>query len=286
MNKEPSTKFKNLLGRMKGLPTLPASVARLIRVLDDPASSARDVSVALGTDQTLATKALQIVNSPFYGFPRRVDTLDHAVAILGYRPIRELVLVTCLFQEIKHQNGSQALDRKRLWRHALGTGAAAKTLSKLTGRHSEESVFLAGLLHDIGKVLLDACLPKEYAGVVELARKEKLLIIEAEERLLGTTHTEFGYWLAEEWNLPLNLTSAVLHHHDPTRANDHYMLVCLVHLGDIMARAMEVGYGGDEFIPAIDRQAWATLNLTPKLLETAIEQFLEEMDGSGFWMEF
>jgi HD-like signal output (HDOD) protein len=270
---------------MKGLPALPASVARLTRVLDDPASSARDVSLALGADQSLAGKVLQIVNSPFYGFPRRVETLDHAVAILGYRPIRELVLVTCLFQEIDQRNGSSSLDRKRLWRHALGTGAAAKTLSKSTGRHSEESVFLAGLLHDIGKVLLDVCLREDYAAVVELARQENLLIIEAEERLLGTTHAEFGYWLAEEWNLPLSLTSAVLHHHEPSRAKDHYMLVCLVHLGDVMARAMEIGYGGDELIPAIDRQAWAALNLTPKLFETTIGLFLEDMDGSDFWME-
>ncbi|MEW5722997.1 MAG: HDOD domain-containing protein [Thermodesulfobacteriota bacterium] len=275
--------FRSLVARMKDLPSIPSSVARITRILENPESSAKDVSEALGSDQSLASKVLKVVNSAYYGFPRRVDTLEHAVTVLGFRPIQELVLVTSIFAEVARKGEPLALDRKRFWRHAVGTALASKVVARLTGIMKGETVFLAGLLHDIGKVFLDAYLHDEYLRVIELCQREELLILEAENRLLGVDHTAFGYWLAEEWNLPRNLTAVVVHHHHPPRDTDHYILACLVHLGDILARALEFGYGGDELIPAINRQAWASLNLDARLLEQALVEILEESETDGLW---
>ena len=276
------TSFRRLLERMDALPTIPSSVARINKVLDDPDSSSRDLAEAIGLDQALTAKLLGIVNSAYYGFPRRIENLEHAVTVLGFRAVRELVLVTALFAQINDRRRKKVLDREGLWRHAVGCGLAARTIAAETGTGRGESVFLAGLLHDIGKVVFDAFLPEEYALAADKARRDDLLLREAEEQVLGVDHTQFGHWLSDEWNLPENLTAAVLHHHRPAEAEAHFQLACLVHVGDILARSLEVGDGGDNLIPVVDRQAWSVLSLTPKLMDRIMGRFLEVVDGISF----
>ena len=279
MADERGRSLERLTARMDDLPSIPSSVSRIMAVLDDPESSTRELTEAIGTDQSLATRLLKIVNSAYYGFPRKIDSLDQAVTVLGYRSIRELLLVTTLLNEVNSRTGQRSLDRKRFWEHALGCGAAAKTIARWKGVSGADTIFLAGLLHDIGKVFLDAFLHDEYSQIVEAAQKKNLLLIEAEEYFLGVNHTDFGHWLAAEWNLPANLTAAILYHHEPDLAKNHYQVACLVHIGDVLVRALEVGYGGDELIPAINRRAWASLNLTMPSLENLISDFEENLAG-------
>ncbi|MFH1136646.1 MAG: HDOD domain-containing protein [Pseudomonadota bacterium] len=281
MSKKARTSFNRLKSRMKDLPSIPSSLARIIKILDDPGSSARDLGRAIGRDQAVTAKILRIVNSAYYGFPRRIDALDHAVAVLGYRSIREIVLVTTLLDEASNSRNIPTLDRKQLWEHAAACGGAARTIAQKTGALKADSVFLAGLLHDIGKVFLDAFLGSEYEVVVKTAREQGILLIEAEEKILGANHTDFGHWLSEEWNLPPNLSQAVLYHHQPHLASDHYILACLVHLGDIMARTLEYGHGGDDAMPEVNRQAWASLNLTPRLWAEITKEFGEQHSPLG-----
>lgn len=273
---------------MKDLPSIPTSVAQILQILDDPDSSAADLSRAISMDQSLTVRILKAVNSAHYGFPRRIDTLDQAVAVLGYRSIRELVLMTSLFNEVNVKSGKASLDRSAFWKHAVGCGLAAKITAKHTGNFEGESVFIAGLLHDIGKVFLDAFLHDEYIRVVEVSQKHGVLLYEAEEKLLGANHTDFGIWLSEEWNLPHNLTSAIMHHHNPGMSTDHYTIVCLVHFGDILDRALNVENSLDYDIPRLDHKAWTALNLSTKTLNAIIDEFLDEMDNlpadSGFGM--
>lgn len=277
--------FLKLIERMEELPTLPSSISKIFQVLDDPNSSAKDVSQVISQDQSLVVRVLKIVNSPFYGFPRRIESIDHAVVLLGYRPLRDMILVTSLFREANIKGDKRSLDRVRFWRHAVGVGVAAQTIAQHIGARQENSAFIAGLLHDIGKVFLDAFLHQEYIEVVSLARQKNLLLYEAEEEVLGANHTDFGHWLADAWNLPLNLTDSVAYHHQPSQSKEHYNLTCLVHMGDILTRALEVGDGGDNTIPAIDRHAWAFLNLTPELFKGIITEFDENLVGTDFLID-
>ncbi|MBW2091943.1 MAG: HDOD domain-containing protein [Deltaproteobacteria bacterium] len=203
-------------------------------------------------------------------------TLSKAVTILGYTSIQNIILATSIFDTFNKAPSGEALDRKKFWRHALGCGAAAQTIKIKLGLGNDEEAFLAGLLHDIGKVILDAFLHDEYARVVKLAHEKNLLLVEAEKEVLGATHADFGFWLAENWNLPYNLTAAIAHHHNPPEAKDHFIITSLVHVGDIVVRAFEVGNGGDDFIPAFDRQAWTALRLKPEFLEDIIPAFKEK----------
>ncbi|MBW2053943.1 MAG: HDOD domain-containing protein [Deltaproteobacteria bacterium] len=273
MNKTAEKTFNEIIGRMTGLPSLPGPVIAILDVLNNPASSAQELSEALRYDQSIASRVLKLVNSAFYGFPRQIDTLSKAVTILGYTSIQNIILTTSIFDTFNNVPHDQSLDRKSFWQHALGCGAMAQTIKSKLGMGDGEEVFLAGLLHDIGKVILDVFLHDEYAQVLKLAQEKGLLLVEAEKEVLDTTHADFGFWLAENWNLPYNLTAAIAHHHNPPESKDHFTITSLVHVGDILTRSFEVGHGGDDFIPIINRQAWTALGLKSEFIEGLLPEF-------------
>jgi len=276
--------FNKLIKNLETLPSISTSLSRIMKILDDPRSSAKNLTEALRLDQSITSKLLKMVNSVYFGFPRRIDALDQAVTILGYRSIRNLVMITTIFEEMDRQYRKTSLDREAFWLHAVGCGVASKMIAQKTETADSEEAFLAGLLHDIGKVFLDAFLHEEYQEVLGRAGNDGLLIHEAEKKYLGASHAEFGGWLADEWNLPLNLAAAINFHHDPTRNRDHYALVCLVHIGDILAQALEIGNGGQELLPAIDHQAWASLHLTPALLEQILPAVDQEFTRAQIFL--
>lgn len=266
-------KYYELVRRMKDLPSLPEAVVAILDVLENPRSTARDLSEALHQDQSLAARILRIVNSAYYGFPREVDTLSKAVTILGYTSIRNLILVTKTFDMFNGGARDNTLDLKLFWKHSLACGVAAQTIAIRLRTGLAEEVLLAGLLHDIGKVILATHLHEEFAETVRYAREKDLLLFEAETELLGATHADFGRWLADAWNLPHNLTEAITYHHDPTQSKTFFVCASLVHLGDIMARTLALGNGGDDQMPAVHPQAWSALHFTPELFEGLIEEF-------------
>lgn len=264
--------FDGLMERMEDLPSLPSTVVAILAVLNNPESSANELSEALRHDQSLTSRVLRLVNSAYYGFPRKIDTLQKAVTILGYNSIQNIILVTKIFEIIRNGSKEHSLNRKRFWRHSLGCAVTAQIIGTKLGLKDGEEIFLAGLLHDIGKVILDAFLYEEYSRVIEMSREKNILLFKAEEQILGATHADLGYWLAEKWSLPLNLTAAIAHHHDPVQAGDQMLIASLVHIGDILVRALEIGHGGDDFIPPLNRKSWGTLRLTPKFLEDIIPE--------------
>ncbi|MBW2062246.1 MAG: HDOD domain-containing protein [Deltaproteobacteria bacterium] len=284
MNKVSKKTFDQILARLEGLPSLPVTVAAILEVLNNPESSAQELSEALSYEQSLASRVLKLVNSAYYGFPRRIDTLSKAVTILGYNSIRNIILVTSIFDSLDKGSKARSLDRKGFWQHALGCGAAAQVMGTKLGFRQGEELFLAGLLHDIGKVILDAFLHEEYSQVLKVCQEENLLLFEAEEQVLGVTHEDFGCWLAETWNLPYNLTEAISHHHEPPESKEYFIITSLVHIGDILTRALEVGHGGDDLIPAINRQAWVALKLNPAFLQDLIEDFENKLQQAQDFM--
>lgn len=265
--------FKGIIAEMKDLPSLPTTVTEILEVLNNPESSAMDLSAALKHDQSLVSRVLRLVNSAFYGFPRTIDNLSKAVTILGYTAIQNIILTTSIFETLNQSNDNLALNRKEFWRHALATGVAAQIIKTKTKPGKGDEVFLAGLLHDIGKVVLDAHLHKKYSDVYAYSKKKNILIRDAEKKLLGVTHDHFGSWLAESWNLPHNLTAAITYHHNPQNAEKHIILASLVHLGDILARSFEVGNGGDDLIPQVNHRAWDVLRLNPSHLKDLAVEF-------------
>jgi len=277
LDKAAKKTFDEVLSQLEGLPSLPSMVIAVLEVLNDPNTSAQELSKVLSYEQSLASRVLKLANSAYYGFPRKIDTISKAVTILGYNSIRNIILVTNLFDSLDKGAEARSLDRRHFWQHSLACGAAAQVIGTKLGCKNGEEIFLAGLLHDIGKVVLDAFLHDKYAEVFMFSQEQNLLLLEAENKILGVSHADFGRFLADTWNLPHSLTAAIAHHHDPQATEEHFILTSLVHIGDILTRALEVGNGGDNQIPVIDAHAWAALSMKPALLENIIADFEDKL---------
>ena len=199
-----------LLDEVVTLPSLPTTVSRITQLINDPASNLSDVANVIQTDPALALKTLRLVNSAYYGVGQRVDTVDHAVTMLGIKVIRNLAYTAAVFETF--QRGST-----ELLHHSVTTGIAMRSLvdhSACRGMIDPDEAFVFGLLHDIGKILIYEFLPKDAESATLMSHARKLPIFEAERAVIGVDHAELGARLIEKWGLSPQLGAAIAGHHD------------------------------------------------------------------------
>jgi len=209
----------------------------VVELVDNPKTSASRLGRLISTDQALTAKVLKIANSPFYGFPRKISTIDFAIIVLGYDALKEIVISISLVSSLQRKNDS-VFDAKGFWDHSITSGVLARRLARDLGYRVSGEVFVGGLLHDMGISVLHRYFRNEYRRIAEILVDTDLNAIEAEESVLGVTHAEVGGWLAERWNLPDHLVEAISYHHAPSRADKNKDLVALIHCADVFAVLM------------------------------------------------
>ena len=219
------------------LPALPTIAMEVVELVDNPKTSASRLGKLISTDQALTAKVLKIANSPFYGFPRKISTIDFAIIVLGYDALKEIVISISLVSSLQKKSDAM-FDAKGFWDHAILSGVLARRLARDLGYRVSGEVFVGGLLHDMGISVLHRYFKNEYKRIMEIIHETDLTALEAEESVLGVTHAEVGGWLAERWNLPDHLVEAINMHHTPGRANKNKDLVALIHCADIFAWRM------------------------------------------------
>jgi putative nucleotidyltransferase with HDIG domain len=253
------------------LPALPAVAMEVVELVDNPRTSASKLGKVISTDQALTAKVLKIANSPFYGFPRKISTIDFAIIVLGYDALKEIVISISLINSLQKKSDG-LFDSKGFWDHAIATGVLARRLARDLGYRVTEEVFVGGLLHDMGVSVLHRYFKSEFRRIVEIARESDLTFLEAEESVLSVTHADVGGWLAERWNLPGHLVEAISLHHTPAKAERNQELVSIIHCADVFScRVMK---GHVEFDKGIDfdRVALERLGLND---ETSIAEYIE-----------
>jgi putative nucleotidyltransferase with HDIG domain len=267
--------LNRIIAGIDDLPTLPRTVLKITELVNDPKSSAKDLAKVITDDQILTARLLKLVNSSFYGLPQRISTVTGAIVLIGFDAIRNLLLTTSVFDLFAGKNKINQQKQEQFWDHSLGCAVGAKVIGNYLRYDNIEELFVAGLLHDIGKIVEMMFQPDEFSKVAAAISRENILMIRAEIRILGYSHAEIGKLLAEKWNLPSKLVQIIAHHHQPTDAGSFAIEAAIVHLADIFCRALNMGSGGDNKMPSLDRFAWESL----KIRTSAIEGIMETMQN-------
>ncbi len=278
MSQTVKDKLKELTDRVGDLPTLPAVYHRISNLVDDPRSSAMDVQGIIEEDQTLTSKLLNLANSALYGFPGRIPTVGQAVVVLGFQEVRNIVLSTSVLKVFRNAEGNGHFDCQKFWEHSIACAVCSRLIAQYMKSEHVEEIFVAGLLHDIGKLIHLQYLPEEFNLAVDLAADRNILLREAEMEVMGHTHAHSGGLLAKKWRLPQSIAQPIRFHHELSVVSQHILPVSIVHLADILCRALQLGSGGDRRIPYLDHAAWLTVGLTYDDLELIMIDLEKEFE--------
>ncbi|RKY28669.1 MAG: hypothetical protein DRP79_02080 [Planctomycetota bacterium] len=276
-----SGEVNRLISTIDTVPPLPVVVSSVLRVAESPNSNAADLAAVVSDDTALTARVLRVVNSPFYGFARKVTTVTESVVLLGFETIVNLVIGITVARTMD-AGESHVLDRRRFWQHSLGTAAAARILSDLVDYPNPEETFIAGLMHDIGKLFFDEYLPDEYAAVVSRLRAGEGDELKVERDVLRTDHTLAGEMLLKKWHLPGLYQKAARYHHAPLRYERRLhtaagRLVGAVYLADIFSKMHGDACDARAYLPAVDPHVWSLLGLEEEQGRRVFLLFEEEI---------
>lgn len=250
------------------LPTVPETLKKLSVIIENPKVSLSNISDFVQSDPAITFRILKMVNSAAYGFPGRIASVSHAIMLLGLNVVKGLLLGVSVFELMqKAMTG--------LYEHSMGCAAAARIIAKIKGMREPEESYVAGLLHDIGKVVMVLEFPEAYEAALTCAATEDISIGEAESRFFADNHPVLGGILSERWRFPKKLSEAILCHHRPQAAKSFPVETAIVHLADILIKARGLGFSGDHTVPIVNEAAFDRLELS----EQDILEILREMEG-------
>lgn len=271
-NKKKSVNVNPLefIGEGTKLSTLPNIYSQLIDAIARPSSSTYDIENVISKDTNLSARLLKIVNSAFYGYPSKIDTLSRAVNIIGTRQLSTLAMgvnIITIFNKIP----SSIINMEMFWKHSVLCGICARILAGYKNIQNTERLFTAGLLHDIGRLVCYNYLPKESIHAAVIAKNNRQLLYLSEHEVFGLDHTAIGGSLLNRWQMPLSLEDMVRYHHEPQKSKNK-IESSILHLADIMANVMGMGTSGERLIPPLNPEAWLRLGMSPNIFPLIIEQ--------------
>lgn len=234
-----NNKVQRVVSNIRNLPTPPIVFHQIQKVISDPNVSATRIASILAEDPAMSVKVLKLTNSAFYGLSREVDSVKQAVVIVGMEAIKNLVLSASVLDMFKGENVDQEYQEK-FWRHSLATAFCSRLLARkiiTRGMVDPDSAFSAGLLHDVGKLIISCFLPEEHAKFKEEYEKDKESPdFVLEERVLGYNHAQIGGLLAEQWKIPTKLAEAITFHHHPQLSESQDAIAYIVHIANFVSK--------------------------------------------------
>lgn len=262
--------INDLVGSWAASP--PILYYQLREKLDDPNTNFDDLAAIIKTDPAMSARLLKIVNSAFYGFAEKVDTLTHALNIIGTEQLTDLALaaiVTSKFQGIPRD----LINMETFWMHSIGCGIAAREITRSVPGVEAEKMYLGGMLHDIGSLILFKESPEDAKKILLRCKESGGNLFKVEKEILGYDHAEVGALLLTEWKLPQRLMQMVKYHHQPANAGDYMKEACIIARADSLVYEMKIGNSGEPGVPELDPKV---LEITP-MSDEEINRLKEEI---------
>lgn len=251
--------------------SLPLFYERLNETINHPRSSIDDISKIITEDQGLAVRLLRLANSPMFGCYAKVESISKAVTIIGTQPLRDLALAASVMGVFKGIP-EDLMKMSSFWQHSIACGIIARSLAVYRRESNVERLFVAGMLHDVGQVVLAAAYPDVCRELLELQRDTGKFYRDLEIEKLGFDHADIGGGLLKKWKIPVSIGEPVMCHHAPGMAEQFRLEASLIHLSDVICEAMEFGRGAENAVPPFDEPAWDKLGLSPMVFATILKQ--------------
>jgi len=271
---------EKLVGGTVGLVSLPEISIKINEMVGDPNCSVTQIGKVIEKDAALTARLLKIVNSGFYGFSSRVETVSRAITIIGYHDLRDLVCAATI-SGIFARVSSDLVNLDNFWRHGIYSGILSKLIAGKCGVLHSERLFVSGLMHDIGQLIISYKLPEVMRMIVNLSEKTGLPLHEAEQQILGFTHADVGAELMKTWQLPQTQQNVARYHHNPFVAQENILEVTIVNLANLIAQIAETGLIDTQELARVDDRVWEMTGVSQSdvesLLVEAREQFIEAL---------
>ncbi len=268
-----------IIEKVKDLPTLPDVIGKVLDLVGDQSSSAKELGKLISYDQAISSRLLKVANSAYYGSMREIAKVQHAIVLLGFKEVKSLVLGIAVFDTMKGTGSETSFKKDDFWMHSMGSALAGQIICRKAGGADPETAFTASLLHDIGKLVLDVFFTQEYIKVLERVEVNGTSILEAEEEVMGFSHADVGGWLCDRWKFPPVLSSSIGFHHQVEKVDtSHLPMTSIVHLADILCKRANLGNSGDNKLPAIQASAKNHMGLKEDELKEIVEELKQEED--------
>ncbi|GFO61484.1 HD family phosphohydrolase [Geomonas silvestris] len=251
--------------------SLPMFYTRLSEAIDHPRSSIADIAKIISEDQGLTARILKLANSPLFGYFSKIETITQAVTIIGVLQVRDLALALSVM-DVFAGIPETLVNMEQFWRHSLAAGLAARHLATSQRESSLERFFVAGILHDVGRLVMYIRDPDHCLELLERCRDTGELLYLAERELFGFDHAEVGGALLRRWKIPPRVAEPVERHHQGLRAEHYPREAGILHVADFVAHALQLGNSGEPLVPTLDQAVWERLNISCHYLPTLVQQ--------------
>ncbi|MCK9444107.1 MAG: HDOD domain-containing protein [Tissierellaceae bacterium] len=268
--------------KIEDVKAIPEIITRIIGLTDNPDSTVTDVEKLVLRDQALTSKILRLANSAYYGYARRISTISEATVLLGFQAIKGIALASMAKDYMSGEFKGYSLEEKQLWNQSQTCAIISRYIARELKYPNPEEAYIAGLLRDIGKTILNEHMESEFKEVLSKVSSEGVTFLDAENEIFGYDHAEIGGIVAEKWNLPAVLIDAIKYHHTPDLSNINPVLVSIVHIADAMTMMMGVGIGLDGLSYNFSETALNTLGLDEMEVQniiSAVSDLIKDTDS-------
>lgn len=274
-NKE---QLQNIIMTTRDLPAMPQVASKVLELSSDPNTSAQQLQQVISDDQAMTARILKIANSALYSCSRKIKTLTEAIVMLGFNSIRSLVVTSAARNLYNTRSSQTGLKERLLWEHSIGCAFACRFMAEATRPAFTEEAFLAGLMHDIGKLVLNLHTPEMFDQIVQVVYNENRSFSVTEQEIFGFDHTHVGAMLVNKWKLSPVLEEVIRNHHNEAALSPEAPLLLYLDLGNRFCKKMGIGFIEDPHLDIVGCQSNQLLGLPPEFFDRLTIQLQETLE--------